>query len=192
MITLKGKIKDYILTAKNDILITFCINSNNYNQEDINTLLIKQNDNKNNKQVDFKIQVSEWKDTRSLNANAYFHLLVHKIAEKLKIGNDECKIKMNLEYGTPATDKNGKNVIVKLPSSVNVSDFYEYSKFIAEKEEKGLKLSYYLFYKQTHTLDTKEMARLIDGVVSEAEQLGIETLTPEQLLNLKSLWSSME
>ena len=99
---------------------------------------------------------------------------------------------MNLEYGTPAVDKDGNKVIVKLPSSVKVSDFYDYAKFIAEKEEKGLKLSYYLFYKQTHTLDTKEMARLIDGVVEEAKALGIETMTPSELENLKSLWSSYE
>lgn len=184
MITLKGKVKDCIVTMKNEMLITLCVGVDNLCEETLNNAITGKND--------LKITISEWRETRSLNANAYFHLLVHKIAEKLKIGNDECKVKMNLEYGTPATDKNGNKVIVKLPSSVNVNDFYEYSKFIAEKEEKGLKLSYYLFYKQTHTLDTKEMARLIDGVVEEAKQLGIETMTSEQIENLKSLWSENE
>jgi hypothetical protein len=32
------------------------------------------------------------------------------------------------------------------------------------------------------------MSRLIDGAVSEAKELGIETDTPEQIAKLKSLW----
>lgn len=47
-----------------------------------------------------------------------------------------------------------------------------------------------MVYKETHTLDTKEMARLIDGVVAEAQELGIETRTPDEIAQLKSLWES--
>ena len=43
----------------------------------------------------------------------------------------------------------------------------------------------YLIYKETHTLDSAEMATLIDGTIEEAKQLGIETLTPIELENLK-------
>ena len=48
-----------------------------------------------------EITINEYKHQRSASANAYFHLLVHKIAEKMGIGNDECKVRMNLEYGSP-------------------------------------------------------------------------------------------
>jgi hypothetical protein len=47
-----------------------------------------------------------------------------------------------------------------------------------------------MVYKETHTLDTKEMARLIDGVVSEAQALGIETRTPDEIAQMKSLWET--
>jgi hypothetical protein len=40
----------------------------------------------------------------------------------------------------------------------------------------------------SHTYDTKEMARLIDGVVYEAKSIGIETLSPDELERMKSLW----
>ena len=36
------------------------------------------------------------------------------------------------------------------------------------------------------------MTKLIDGVVQEAQDLGIETRTPEQLAELKSLWATKE
>ena len=47
-------------------------------------------------------------------------------------------------------------------------------------------------FTRKHTLDTKEMSRLIDGVVSEAKALKIETMTFEQIAEMKSLWSEYE
>lgn len=177
---IKGELKDIVRTFNNRLVVSFTTEFNESVTDNLNALM---NDKKT-----LKFDIDEWKNKRSLNANSYFHLLVNEIASVMKIGNDECKIKMNLEYGSVATDKNGNKVIIKVPSDVDISKFYDYAKFIAEKEEKGLKLSYYVFYKQTHTLNSKEMARLIDGVVEEAKQLGIETKTPEELAKMKALW----
>lgn len=177
---IKGELKDIVRTFNNRLVVSFTTEFNESVTDNLNALM---NDKKT-----LKFDIDEWKNKRSLNANSYFHVLVNEIASVMKIGNDECKIKMNLEYGSVATDKNGNKVIIKVPSDVDISKFYDYAKFIAEKEEKGLKLSYYVFYKQTHTLNTKEMARLIDGVVEEAKQLGIETKTPKELAKMKALW----
>ena len=38
-------------------------------------------------------------------------------------------------------------------------------------------------------MDSAEMARLIDGAIEEARELGIETDTPEQLARYKEEWS---
>jgi hypothetical protein len=38
------------------------------------------------------------------------------------------------------------------------------------------------------TYNTKEMSVLIDGVVSECKELGIETMTPDELAGLKNEW----
>jgi len=40
----------------------------------------------------------------------------------------------------------------------------------------------------THTYNTKEMAIFIDGVIAEAKDLGIETKTPKEIAEMKSLW----
>lgn len=48
--------------------------------------------------------------------------------------------------------------------------------------------SQYLLFKETHTLDTKEMSKLINGAVSEAQQLGIDTLTPKELEKMEENW----
>ena len=178
----KGELKDCLVTIDNSVIMQIRADMEEISSEELEAL---KNANKA-----LRIDIKQWREQRSLDANSYFHLLVHKLATKLNIGNDECKIKMNLEYGTPANDKNGNKVYIKLPASVNVSDFYEYAKWVADKTENGLKLSYYIFYKRTHLLDTKEMSRLIDGVVNECKQVGIETKTPEQIAEMLSLWES--
>ena len=47
-------------------------------------------------------------------------------------------------------------------------------------------------YYGTSTYDTKEMSRFLDEVISEANELGIQVETPEQIAEMKSLWSSYE
>ena len=37
-------------------------------------------------------------------------------------------------------------------------------------------------------MNTQEMSRLIDGTVSQAKELGIETATPEELERMKNEW----
>ena len=40
-------------------------------------------------------------------------------------------------------------------------------------------------------MDSKEMARLIDGAIETAREMGIETDTPEQMARYKELWSKI-
>ena len=129
-------------------------------------------------------------EKRSLNANAYFHVLVDKIAKAMSLGADEVKKRVVLEYGAIAVDGGGRRVIVALPKNVDPSDFYPYTKWIGDfiAPKNGEKYSQYIFYKQTHTLDKAEMQKLIEGVIYEAQELGIETRTPDELASLIENW----
>ena len=138
--------------------------------------------------AEYELSIKKFGKKRSLNANAYFHLLVGEIAEKMNIGLEQCKANMNIEYGTIARDEDGKKIGFMLPQSVDVNALYKYTKWFDEREINGKKFNCYIVFKETHTLDTKEMARLIDGTVQEAKQLGIETATPEELARMKALW----
>ena len=46
----------------------------------------------------------------------------------------------------------------------------------------------YVVMRGSHTYDTKEMSRLIDGTVQEAKEHGIETLPPDELERMMSTW----
>ena len=56
--------------------------------------------------------------------------------------------------------------------------------------QKGKVFRVNLVMRGSHTYDTDEMSKLIDGTVSEAKDLGIETLTPNQIREMKERWGA--
>lgn len=138
-------------------------------------------------QKPYMVIIKPYKKQRSLDANAYFHVLVDKIAKAAKLSAEDVKVKMNLDYGTIAEDEKGLKVGFKVLKEVPITKFVKYAKPIGEVIENGKVFVKYLIHKETHTLTTDEMAHLIDGVVQEAKMLGIETLTPMEIQNLKGI-----
>ena len=136
----------------------------------------------------YDIEIKERRQRRSLDANAYFHVLVREIADATNLGFEEVKTNLVVEYGAIARDKNGASIGFKLPASADVSEIYRYVKWFDERVENGVHFNCYIVFKQTHLMDTSEMARLIDGTVREAKQLDIETMTPAELERLKEEW----
>lgn len=134
----------------------------------------------------FCCEIKRYYEKRSLDANAYFHVLVDKIAKVLKRSPEDIKVEMNLEYGTFARDEEtGQLQGFMALKNIPVSKFCKYAKPIREVEENGKVFVQYLVRKHTSELDNKEMADLIDGVIEEAKNLDIETLTPVELAALE-------
>ena len=135
-----------------------------------------------------EIVIKKWRDKRSNDANKYFHLLVNEIAAARGISDDQVKIDLVTQYGTYARDDDGMIVGFKLPASVDVSTIYPYTRMYKEVEENGKLFKCYLVYKQTRLMDTKEFSHLIDGAVQVAQELNIDTDTPERA----SWWESLK
>ena len=131
--------------------------------------------------ADLDITAKKHRNKRSLDANAYFHVLVNKIAEKTNESDAAVKKRLVQEYGTLARDEEDNVVGIKLPISVDVDKLIEYTRWFDRRTENGHVFNCYLVLKPTHEMNSKEMARVIDGTVSEAKELGIETMTPAEL-----------
>lgn len=144
----------------------------------------------NEKELDgeLSVEIKKWRNTRSLDANAYFHVLVDKIAKAVKLSAEDVKVKMNLDYGTIAKDEKGLKVGFKALKEVPITQFFKYAKPIGEVIENGKVFVKYIIYKETHTLTTDEMARLIDGTIQEARALEIETITPAEKEKMMKLY----
>ena len=135
------------------------------------------------------IDIRKHSGKRSLNANAYFHVLINKLARHFDISDEEMKIKMNLQYGTIATDENGKVIGCKLPKGINVNLIYPYAKWYKEDTDG---CDCYLFYKRTHLLNKAEFSHLINGVNLECKDVGIETLDDIELNKLLESYEEYE
>lgn len=130
------------------------------------------------------------KKKRSLDANAYFHVLVGKIADKLRISKTHCKNILIGRYGQQEFLDDGKPIVIK--SNVSVEKMLE-QEFLhtvpcGTKTENGIEVVFYKVFRGSHTYDTKEMSILIDGTVQEAKDMGIETIPPAELERMVSRW----
>lgn len=129
--------------------------------------------------------VKVFRNKRSLDANAYLWVLLQKMAENL--GNttkDELYLQVLERYGVFT------HVIVKPEVVDRTVNEWRTSKVLGEVTVNGKKGVQIQCYFGSSTYDTKEMSRLIDGVVSECKELNIQTLTPDELERMKGEWGS--
>ncbi len=139
------------------------------------------------KEKPYVCEIKPYRKRRSLDANSYFHVLVDKIAKTTKHSNDDIKTQLVFDYGAIARDEKGLKAGFKALKDIPITQFFKYAKPIGECIENNKTFVKYLIYKETHTLDSAEMATLIDGAIEEAKELGIETLTPVEIANLKGI-----
>ena len=155
------------------------------NEKDLSVALFKVaglNANLNNKAYD--ITIKEHKEKRSKNANDYSWVLQDKIAKALNIGIDELHKRMVLDYGVLETFS------LKEQAFESAKRMFDYYKVLGESELNGTKYIHIRAGIGTHLYSTSEMSTFLEGVVSEAKNLGIETKTPAELEELKSLWGT--
>lgn len=69
------------------------------------------------------VEIKKHREKRSLSANAYFHVLCNKISAETGESEDAVKRRLVVSYGALARDKDGKPVGLKLPPTVDPSDF---------------------------------------------------------------------
>lgn len=136
---------------------------------------------------DIDIEIKQHRESRTLTQNAYLHVLINKIARQVGASDDEIKTDMVLAYGVPRLDSNGDPAMMTVKDTVDVSG--EYAKFDSDFYACGERYVRYILYKHTADMNTQEMNQLIDGVLFEAKELGIQTDTPEELDRLKGLWN---
>ena len=128
---------------------------------------------------------------RSLNANAYFYELCGKIAEVIDSSKDEVHHQMIFRYGQYKRTADGNLVFCMRPTSEDyMDDPTRHLKPTGKTEYRnGVSYSWYVEMRGSHEYNTQEMAKLIDGVVSEAKELDIEVLSDDELRRIEQCGS---
>lgn len=135
-------------------------------------------DNLRDKQI--SIDIKAYHPKRSLNANAYAWVLINKIANAIGSTEDEVYLECLKDYG--------QSMVYPVPPGTDVTGYFKYYEMLCEGVLNNKPCVWYRVYKGSSQFDSAEMARFIDGVVSEAKQLGIETETGKNIELMKQRW----
>ena len=134
--------------------------------------------------VDFEIKKHRKK--RSLDANAYAWVLMDKIASKLSLSKIEV-------YRESIRDIGGVSQIVCVQDEAvdKLRQGWERHGLGWQTDTMPSKIegcTNVVLYYGSSMYDTKQMSVLVDKIVQDAKELGIETDTPEQIERYKSEW----
>lgn len=172
MIELTGQLKpDVSFNAYGQPQITFVINEKN---DALNMVDELRNAEK------LTLKVGKFREKRSLNANNYAWHLINEIGNATRQSKEDVYRNMLEKYGQTA--------MMSVRADVPALKFFKYGEEIGEGTVNGKLFKHYRVYRGSSEYDTLEMSIFIDGIVGEAEDLGIQTMTPDQIANLKNLW----
>ena len=142
----------------------------------------------------YDMEVKQHRKRRSLDANAYYWVLITKAAKRLRISNNRAHNLMLRRYGALEVI-DGQVVYLVLPDIDEAeeraleSETYHIRPTSQVKIGKdGKQYRTYIMLKGSSEYDTAEMSRLINGIVDECKEMGIETMPPDQLEALLEGW----
>lgn len=110
---------------------------------------------------------------RSLSQNAYAWALINEIGNRLSKSKEEVYLMMLKHYG--------QSELISVKKGINIRGFVKYFEAIGEGTIDSTPFVHYRVYKGSSEFSVNEMKVFIDGVISEAQELGIQTLTPEEV-----------
>ena len=132
------------------------------------------------------IKIGKFKKKRSLDANAFCWVLISKLAERLNISRKEIYRSAIKEIGG-----NSDTVCVQNKAVQSLCEGWNHNGlgWITETFPSKIKgCTNVTLYYGSSTYDTAQMSRLVNMIVQECEQLGIETKSQEEIDSLLSSW----
>lgn len=133
------------------------------------------------------VEIKQYRKKRSLDANAYYWMLVGKLADALGQSNAWVHNDMLRKHGEIEVI-DGQGVYLVLPDTETAQKRAEQSETYHLKPTSQVKpgkdgrmYRTYMMLRGSSDYDTKEMSRLINGIVDECRDMGIETMTPDEL-----------
>lgn len=136
-------------------------------------------------------KLMEYRQKRSLDANAYTWVLCQKISEAVgNITKEDVYRQAVRQCGpfdiVPIRDEAVDDFIARWRTQ-GLGWFAE-----IEDESKLEGFTRIIMYYGSSTYNTQEMSVLLDNIITEAQELGIETKTPDELAAMKAGWGSAQ
>ena len=127
------------------------------------------------KDADIDISIKKFSDPRTLRANAYLWTLIGEIGNRMRLSKEKVYFDMLKSYGQVGA------VSVQKKWSRQFERTNKYIEYLGESELNGEPWRHYKFWIGSHEYSKDEFSILLDGVIQEAKQLGIETRPWEEI-----------
>lgn len=135
---------------------------------------------------DYDVEIKEHREKRSLDANAYFWVLVDRLAEKTRIPKTDIYRSYIREIG------GNHEMVCVIDSAVDkLRRGWEHNGLGWQTDTTPSKLpncTTVILYYGSSTYNTRQMSHLIDMAVQDCREQGIETLPPEKLAGMMEEW----
>ena len=136
-----------------------------------------------------KVDIKEDRKGRSLDANAYCWVLCDKIASTkgLLLKKMDVYKQAIRDYGVTQM---AMFETEKLPQMIQAYKALGYGNDVdvIGKSHEHPEYTFVRVFLGSSQYDTKEMSVFLDGIIADAQELGIETATPDEIEKLKTLW----
>jgi hypothetical protein len=167
---MRGRIKDLGFGMGGDLIVTLSLPR--HHADSLKKLM----------DVDIEADIKKYREKRSMSQNAYAWVLITKIAQCINppMNKEEVYAEMLKRYGQ------GGIISVQKDKASDVMRAFDYYVQKGEGEVNGKQFLHMMVYVGSSQYDTKEMSTFISGIVEEAKDLGIETLTPDEIARLRN------
>lgn len=139
-------------------------------------------------QKKYTVTIKEFRNKRSLDANAYAWVLMNKLADKLNMG-----VRDLYRHYIPDIPENSQVVCVPTEAVEKLQSGWEHNGIGWCSDTLKSKLpgcTNVVLYYGSSTFDQKQMGVLLDLIIEDCKQVGVEYLTPEELERLKGEWDA--
>lgn len=157
-----GKITDITLTLDKKTLISFKVDAR---PEDIEKYI----------DTDLDISFGKHRNKRSLDANACLWACIGQIAEQIRADSWSVYLYMLERYGKYT------HIVVKPEAVPDLKRQWREIKVVGDTLIYGEPMKQVLCFYGSSTYDSKEFSRLLDGVISDMQDLGLETPIREDI-----------
>jgi hypothetical protein len=137
-------------------------------------------------ETDVDVTVKKHREKRSLDANAYFWVLVDRLAEKTRIPKTDIYRRYIREIG------GNHEMVCVIDSAVEkLRNGWEHNGIGWQTDTMPSRIpgcTNVILYYGSSTYNTRQMSHLIDMAVQDCQEQNIETLSPEKLAGMMEEW----
>ena len=130
----------------------------------------------------YEVSEAKSKRPRSLTQNAYYWVMLNKLAAKLRMPDSEIHKNMLREYGVCD--------VFSILDNIPIDGYFRYYDVIGHGYVKGRRFKHVKVYKGSSQMSSVEFSRLVDGMREECMIQGIDVMTPSEIAEMR--WVASE